>query len=431
VLLFIPLGKILLVGLLSLVFIVLSALVSSAETALFFISNADKTVLGQSDRKKDKQLFYLLQNPQHLLATLIVANNFFNMSIVILSTYITQTFINIYFHPLLVFLIEAVLITLVLLLLCDTIPKSYATGHYLQVSSGLLSFVLVIRAIFYPFASLLVLSTAFMDKYLLHKKSILSSADLSEALEITSKEGIAQGDQKILRDIIQLGNKDVKEVMQPRIDVVAFDEETKFTELLIKAIECGFSRIPIYRGSLDSIVGILYTKDLIAHMGKDDSFAWKNLLHRSFFVPESKMINDLLEDFRERKIHIAIVVDEFGSTSGLVTLEDIVEEILGEISDEFDEEKLIYSKLDDRNYVFEGKVSLGDFCRILEIDETMLEEKKGEADTLGGFIIELCGRIPDKREKINFKDLQFTIEAADKRTVQRIKVTLSKPVNAS
>lgn len=427
ILLVFPIGKVLTVSLSILILIFLSALVSCAETALFFISSADKNTLAASENKKDQQLMTLLENPKHLLATLIVANNFFNMSIIILSAFTTERFINPHFHPVLIFFIQVVLVTLILLLLCDTIPKAYAAAHHLSVAQSLLPFVQVIRAIFFPFASLLVLSTAFMDKYLLHKRPLLSTADLSEALEITSQEEMPHGYQKILKDIIQLSNTDVKEIMQPRIDLIAFEEKTPFTVLLAQAIECGFSRIPIYRSSLDTISGLLYTKDLIAHMGNDDSFEWKTLLHPAFFVPESKMINDLLEDFRERKIHIAVVVDEFGSTSGIVTLEDIVEEILGEISDEFDEEKLVYSKLDDNNFVLEGKVSLGDFCRILEIDESLIQEKKGGSDTLAGFIIELCGRIPEKKEKISFANLVFTIEAADKRTVQRVKVTIKEP----
>lgn len=418
------LGKALSVILIIPLLVVLSALVSSAETALFFITAAEKRTLAASENKKDRQVAYLLENPKHLLASLIISNNFFNMSIVILSAYTTSLFINSYSHPYLVFFIQVIIVTIVLLFLCDTLPKAYATSNYLKVSRRLLPYVFIIRAVFYPFASVLVFSTGFMDRYLLKKKHLLSTADLSEALEITAKEEIPSGYHKILRDIIQLGNKDVKEIMQPRIDIVSLNGDLPFTQMFSKAIECGFSRIPVNLSSLDSITGILYTKDLIAHKNKDDSFNWKSLLHPAFFVPESKMINDLLEDFREKKIHLAIVVDEFGSTSGLVTLEDIVEEILGEISDEFDEEKLIYSKLDEHNFVFEGKVSLGDFCRITEVDESVFQENKGGADTLAGFIIELYGRIPEKREKITFSNLVFTIEAADKRTVQRIKVTL-------
>jgi CBS domain containing-hemolysin-like protein len=216
--------------------------------------------------------------------------------------------------------------------------------------------------------------------------------------------------------------------MKPRIDIVALDDSLTFTELLKKAIECGFSRIPIYKGSIDSITGLLYTKDLLAHSDRDDTFNWKYLQHKAFFVPESKKINDLLEDFQKKRMHIAIVVDEFGSTSGIVTLEDIIEEILGEINDEFDEENIVYSKLDEHNYVFEGKITLGDFCRKTNIDESLFQENKGGADTLAGFIIEVCGRIPEKHEKINFSHITFTIEAADRRTVQRVKVTIGETV---
>lgn len=424
-LLFIPFhfGAMLSAGLFIAMLIVLSALVSCSETALFSISTIERNELKTSGQKKDQNILQLLENPKHLLAALIISNNFFNMSIVILSAFLTGSLINTHFYPGLTFFIQVVVVTLVLLLVCDTVPKAYATSHALKVTRSLLVFIYIIRALFYPFASMLVLSTAFLDKYILRKKPMLSTADLSEALEITSTE-IPHGQHKILRDIIQLGNKDVKEIMQPRIDIIAFEEEVKFTELLKKAVDCGFSRIPIYRSSIDSITGILYTKDLIAHTSKNDSFSWNYLLHPAFFVPESKKINDLLEEFREKKIHLAIVVDEFGSTSGIVTLEDIVEEILGEIRDEFDEDKLIYSKLDEHNYVFEGKISLGDFCRITEIDPHIFQEHKGGADTLGGFITELCGRIPEKKEQITFSRLTFIIEASDKRAVQRIKVNV-------
>jgi putative hemolysin len=409
------------------VFIILSALVSSAETALFSISRPEIENLKNSADKKEKQIGQLLQNPKHLLAALIVANNFFNISIVILSAYLTAESINIYTHPVLAFFVQAIAITFLLLLACDIIPKVYATGHSLKVSKTLLLFVYVIRAFFYPFASILTLSTTFMDKYVLRKKQVLSAADLSEALDITSSE-ISQVQQKILRDIIQLANKDVKEIMKPRIDIIALDERLKFTELIAKAVDCGFSRIPIYHSSIDSISGVLYTKDLLAHSDKDDTFNWKYLQHKAFFVPESKKINDLLEDFQKKKIHLAIVVDEFGSTSGIVTLEDIIEEILGEINDEFDEENIVYSKLDDHNFVFEGKITLGDFCRKANIDEALFQEKKGGSDTLAGFIIEVSGRIPEKHEKIDFSYITFTIEAADKRTVQRVKVTIGEKV---
>ena len=409
--------------------ILLSALVSCVETALFSLSSTEIETLKDSTDRKEKQIGTLMQNPKHLLAALIVANNFFNISIIILSAFVTSELLDTHAHPILDFFIQAIAITFLLLLACDIIPKVYATGHYLKVSKNLLPFIYVIRALFYPFASMLTIATVFMDKYILQKKQVLSAADLSDALDITSSQ-ISQVQQKILRDIIQLANKDVKEIMKPRIDIVAFEERLKFRELLKKAVECGFSRIPIYNASIDSITGILYTKDLLAHSDKDDSFSWKYLLHKPFFVPESKKINDLLEDFQKKKIHLSVVVDEFGSTSGLVTLEDIIEEILGEINDEFDEENIVYSKLDDHNFVFEGKITLGDFCRKTNIDESLFQEKKGGADTLAGFIIEVCGRIPEKLEKINFSHVTFTIEAADKRTVQRVKVTINEKVPA-
>ena len=378
--------------------------------------------------RKDKQILLLLENPKHLLAALLVANNFFNLSIVVLSAFLTGHLINVFAHPILAFSIQVILVTLILLILCDIIPKAYASGNPVKVTSRMLYFIFLVRALFYPFASILTTSTSFMDKYILRRNTTLSKDDLSDALELASQH-IPQVQQKILKDIIQLGDKDVKEIMQPRIDIVAFNRETGFTELLSKAVDSAFSRIPVYNVTPDNIVGILYTKDLLVHNGKDDSFDWRSLLHLPFFVPESKKISDLLEDFRKRRMHLAIVVDEFGSTSGLVTLEDIVEEILGEINDEFDEEKIVFSKLDDYNYVFEGKVTLGDFCKTAGIDESLFQEHKGGADTLAGLIMEVAGRIPEKNEKIKFESLLFTIEAADKRRIQRVKVTISeKPV---
>ncbi|NNM95098.1 MAG: gliding motility-associated protein GldE [Bacteroidia bacterium] len=410
-------------GFVILVLIILSALVSSAETALFSISAAERSVLKSSDERRDLQIMHLFDNSNHVLASFIIANNFFNMSIIILTAYVTEGLISIHIHPVIDSIIEVVGLTLIILLICDIIPKGLAASHALGITRSLVVFMFVIRSVFYPFASLLVLSTSFLDKYILRKKAGLSAANLSEALEITAP-AIPHGQRKILRDIISFGNKDVKEIMQPRIDIIAFQDNLPFTELLKKVIDCGFSRVPIYSSSPDTITGILYTKDLIARTGESDSFNWKTLLHPPLFVPESKKINDLLEQFREDKIHLAVVVDEFGGTSGIVTMEDIVEEILGEIRDEFDEDKLIYSRLDEHNYVFEGKISLIDFCRITELDPVIFQEHKGGADTLGGFVIELAGRIPDKKEQVKFANLTFSIEAADKRTVQRIRVTL-------
>lgn len=412
-------------GILILVFIILSALVSCSETALFSITTVEKNSLKNSSSRKDRQILVLLDNPKHLLAALLVANNFFNMSIVILSAFLTGNMFNIMVHPILAFVVQVIIVTLILLVLCDIIPKAYASGNPVKVAGGLLYFIFFIRAFFYPFASILATSTSFMDKYIMRRNSKLSKDDLSDALELASQH-IPQGQQKILKDIIQLGDTDVKEIMQPRIDIVAFNREMKFSELLPKAVDSAFSRIPVYNLIPDNIIGILYTKDLLKHTDKDDSFDWRSLLHPPFFVPESKKISDLLEDFRKKRMHLAIVVDEFGSTSGLVTLEDIVEEILGEINDEFDEEKLVFSKLDDYNYVFEGKVTLGDFCRTVGMDEILLQSHKGGADTLAGFIMEVAGRIPEKNEKIKFEHLLFTIEAADKRRIQRVKVTLEE-----
>lgn len=268
--------------LLILVFIILSALVSCSETALFSITTPEKSLLKKSISRKDKQILLLLDNPKHLLAALLVANNFFNLSIIILSAFLTGHIVNVFDHPILTFVLQVVLVTLVLLVVCDIIPKAYASGNPVKVSGRMLYFIFLTRAIFYPFASVLTTSTSFMDKYILRRKTTLSKDDLSDALELASQH-IPDTQQKILKDIIQLGNKDVKEIMQPRIDIVAFNEQTGFEELLSKAVDSAFSRIPVYRTTPDNMVGILYTKDLLVHNGENNSFNWEELTTPALF----------------------------------------------------------------------------------------------------------------------------------------------------
>jgi gliding motility-associated protein GldE len=265
-----------------------------------------------------------------------------------------------------------------------------------------------------------------MDKIVKPKTHNISVDELSQALELTSDEDIPEEDHKILKGIVKFGHTDVKQIMKPRMDVTAFGYDTNYKKLLAELTSFGFSRVPIYKESLDNISGVLYAKDLLPYINEKDDFNWQKNIRPPFFVPENKKIDDLLREFQFKKIHLAIVVDEYGGTSGIVTLEDVIEEIVGEINDEFDDDDLVYSKLDDHNYVFEGKAHLNDVYRVLEIDGEVFEEAKGEADTLGGLLLELERRIPKKGEKIRFENMLFTIESADNRKIKRVKITIDR-----
>jgi gliding motility-associated protein GldE len=272
----------------------------------------------------------------------------------------------------------------------------------------------------------LIFTTSLLDKLIKPRSHNISVDELSQALDLTSDEDIPEEDHKILKGIVKFGNTDVKQIMQPRTHVTAFETKLGFSKLLSDITSYGFSRVPVYKETLDNIVGVLYTKDLLQFIGEPDSFNWQGIIRPPFFVPENKKIDDLLREFQVKKIHLAVVVDEYGGTSGIVTLEDVIEEIVGEINDEFDDDDLVYSKLDENNFVFEGKAPLNDIYRILEIDGEDYEDAKGEADTLAGFILEIEGRIPTKNEKITFKNLIFTIESADNRKIKRVKITIDR-----
>jgi putative hemolysin len=413
--------------------LLLVALVSAAESAFFSLSPADMEELRESDAKKDDKILTLITSPKRLLATLLISVNFINIAIVILnSTFIfgseegNTALFDFTSNPLMGFIIQVCVVTFLILLIGEVIPKIYATQNPLKATRTLIYFVQFLQKIFYPISSVLVLSTSMMDKIVKPRSHNISVDELSQALELTSDEDIPEGDHKILKGIVKFGNTDVKQIMKSRMDVTAFEIETAFHKLLEDITHYGFSRVPIYKETLDHISGVLYTKDLLPYLNEGDNFNWKGIIRPPFFVPENKKIDDLLREFQHKKIHLAIVVDEYGGTSGIVTLEDVIEEIVGEINDEFDDDDLVYSKLDDNNYVFEGKAHLNDVYRILEIDGDVFEDAKGQADTLGGLIIELEERIPKKGEKIRFENLLFTIEAADNRRIKRVKITIER-----
>lgn len=422
-----PFSVSIIVALLSmLVLLIIVALVSAAESAFFSLSPTDMDDLKTSDTKLDEKILLLIKTPKRLLATLLISVNFINIAIVILSTFVMDELFDFSQNHLTGFIIQVVAVTFLILLVGEVTPKIYATQNPLRATRVLLYFVQILQKIFYPISTFLIYATSLIDKVIIPKSHNISVDELSHALELTSDEDIKEEDHKILKGIVKFGTTDVKQIMQSRTHVTAFESKVGFKKLLAELTAVGFSRVPIYNETLDNIVGVLYTKDLLQYIDEADNFNWQKMIRPPFFVPENKKIDDLLHEFQLKKIHLAIVVDEYGGTSGIVTFEDIIEEIVGEINDEFDDDDLIYSKLDENNFVFEGKAPLNDIYRVLEIDGEEFEDAKGEADTLGGLIIEIEGRIPTKNEKITFKNLLFTIESADNRKIKRVKITIER-----
>ena len=400
-----------------------SAFISGSEVALFSLSQKDVDEIQNKDFNKGMLISRLLEKPKKLLATILVANNFVNIAVVIIFSSFSGRFFNEIESPALRFTFEVVLVTFFILLFGEVLPKIYANRNNMDFATKVAVPITVLNNLLSPISVPMRNGIHYIEKKLSVQKGNFSVDQLSQALELTSQSDTTDGEQKILEGIVTFGNTEVRQVMSPRIDVFALNIEHEFKEIMPKIIEKGYSRIPVYKENIDQIEGILFIKDLIPHIDSED-FNWIALLREPFFVPENKKLDDLLKDFQAMKSHLAIVVDEYGGTSGIISLEDVLEEIVGDISDEFDDEDLIYSQIDDSNYLFEGKISLKDFYRILDVDEDKFEKQKGEAETLAGFLLEISGNFPKKRQKITFHNLIFTIENVDKRRIKQIKVTL-------
>ena len=400
-----------------------SAFISAAEVAYFSLTQKDIDQCKIQKPSIANLIVSLLEKPKKLLATLVVANNFTNIAVVILFSVIGGNLFASIASPILKFFIEVATITFFILLFGEVLPKIYASRNNVRFACFFAYPLSILSKLLSPISIPMRSLTVFLHQKLGKQKSSFSVDQLSQALELTSSEGTSQDEQKILEGIVSFGNTDTKQVMSPRIDVFALEIDEPFTEMMAKITEKGFSRIPVYRENIDQIEGVLFVKDLIPHINKKD-FDWKTLLREPFFVPENKKLDDLLKDFQSMKSHLAVVVDEYGGTSGLVSLEDVIEEIVGDISDEFDDENINYSQIDDKTFLFEGKISMKDFCRIVDADEELFDEHKGEAETLAGFILEILGNFPKKGQKINFENYRFTIETVDKKRVRQIKVTI-------
>ena len=413
------------IGLLGLILlIVASALISGSEVAFFSLSPNNLNHLEKKKSNPGRVVSGLIDNQELLLATIVVANNFVNVAIIILSTLIADSLVDFSSAPVLGFLLKVIVITFLLLLFGEVLPKLYANHNPLRFALFMAHPLLILEKVFKPVSVLLIGSSSWFHSRMTRKKENLSINDLSHALDLTSPS--LKEDKMILKGIVDFGNKAVTEIMKPRIDVLAVSTSTTLNKLISVIVESGYSRIPVYAGTFDDVRGILYVKDLLPHHQKGDSFRWQTLIRPPYFVPETKKINDLLKEFQTQKIHMSVVVDEYGGTTGIVTMEDIIEEIVGEISDEFDLEELYFSKLDDRNYIFEGKTPLNDFYKILNLGHDVFDDIRGDADTLAGLILEYEGEIPEKNKKIIYKQFEFKIESADNRRIKQIRVCLNK-----
>ena len=400
-----------------------SALISGAEVSLFSLTRADIDEGLEQKSKRVQIISKLLEHPKKLLATILVANNFINIAIVILFAYLSQNLLEGISSPVLKFTIDVVIITFLILVFGEILPKIYASRNNLKFASFMAYPLRVLDVFLTPISLPMQSVTLAIHNVLGKQKSNLSVNQLSQALELTSQEDTTKEEHKILQGIVEFGNTDIKQVMRPRIDIFALNIEQKYIEILPEIIANGYSRIPVYKDNIDTIQGILYVKDLLPYIDKKQ-FDWVPLIHKPFFVPENKKLDNLMAEFQDKKVHLAVVVDEYGGTSGLISLEDIIEEIVGDISDEFDDEDLIYSKLNENNYVFEGKTALKDFYKIIKLeDDTIFKDHKGESETIAGFILEISGSFPKLNSKINFQNYVFTIEALDKKRIKLIKFT--------
>ena len=404
-----------------------SAIISGSEVALFSISPTEIDELKEDHNSANNLIAKMVENPKKLLATVLIANNLVNISIVLISPELTNFAFGGIKNPILRDVMDIGLVTFVLLLCGEILPKIYANRNNLAFAKRVAYFIYILDTVFTPISLPMKSFTVWIQKRLGKTKSNISVGQLSQALELASEEDTTNEEKKLLESIVSFGNTETCEVMVPRVDIFALSEDTPFSEVLSEIVKIGYSRIPVYRENLDNITGVIYIKDLLPYIEKTD-FEWTKVMRKAFFVPENKKLDDLLSEFQEKKIHLAVVVDEYGGTCGIITLEDIMEEIVGSINDEFDDDDVTYSKINDHTYIFEGKTVLKDFYRIVKMDDEnilLFDEKRGEAETLAGFLLEISGNFPQKGKPIVFHNYSFTVEAFDKHRIKEIKVKIN------
>ena len=404
-----------------------SAIISGSEVALFSLSPTEIDELKEDHNSANNLIAKMVENPKKLLATVLIANNLVNISIVLISPELTNFAFGGIKNPILRDVMDIGLVTFVLLLCGEILPKIYANRNNLAFAKRIVYFIYALDTFFSPISLPMKSFTVWIQKRLGKTKSNISVGQLSQALELASEEDTTNEEKKLLESIVSFGNTETCEVMVPRVDIFALSEDTPFSEVLSEIVKIGYSRIPVYRENLDNITGVIYIKDLLPYIENTD-FEWTKVMRKAFFVPENKKLDDLLSEFQEKKIHLAVVVDEYGGTCGIITLEDIMEEIVGSINDEFDDDDVTYSKINDHTYIFEGKTVLKDFYRIVKMDDEntlLFDEKRGEAETLAGFLLEISGNFPQKGKPIVFHNYSFTVEAFDKHRIKEIKVKIN------
>ena len=405
-----------------------SGVIAGAETAFFSLSAKDINFLKTKEKPGARIASQLLDHPKMLLATILVANNFINIAIVISTNVLVQSLLPDSISKIVSFLIQVVSVTFLLVLFGEVLPKVYATQNNLRMALLSAPFIRVLMTIFRPVSRMLVNSTGFIESKMgVKTNKNISNEDFEHAIELTVGHTATREEVNIFKGILKFGNISAKQVMRTRMDVSALDYDMAFAEVRDFCLEAGYSRLPVYKESLDKVAGVIHTKDFLPHIDKD-TYEWHTLIRAAYFVHESKLIEDLLKEFQQKRVHFAIVVDEFGGTSGIITLEDIMEEIIGDIKDEFDEEDLNYKKIDDNNFIFEGKTLINDVCRVLGVPSDTFETVRGESDSLAGLILEISGKFAAVNESVTYDKYEFTVLALDKMRIQRVKVTIHPPV---
>ena len=407
-----------------LVLLLMTAVIAGAETAFFSLSTKDIHYLKSKEKGTARVASQLLDQPKLLLATLLVANNFINIAVVITTDMLTATMMPPNVPPVASFVIQVVAVTFLLVLFGEVLPKVYATQNNMRMALFASPYIRLLTELFRPISSILVSSTRFIEGKIGTKQANnISSEDFAHAIELTVGHEATREEVNIFKGILKFGNITARQVMRTRLDVSALDNEMTFDEVRQHCLEVGYSRLPVYKDTLDKVAGMIHTKDFLPHID-DDHFDWHKLIRPAYFVHEGKLIEDLLKEFQSKRIHLAIVVDEFGGTSGIITLEDIMEEIIGDIRDEFDEDDLNYKKLDNNIYVFEGKTLINDVCRVIGEPAETFDDARGESDSLAGLILEIRGRFPTVNESVHYKQFEFTVMSMDKMRITRVKLTI-------
>ena len=423
-----PSAGAILAGVLSCVLLLVSGFASGSEIAFFSLSPSDLNEVAEERTDADRKIAMLRADSERTLATILITNNLVNVTIIMLCNYFIAHVVDFGNAYVLQFVCITLVLTFLLLLFGEIMPKIYTTKSPLQFCRRVVNFILMCRWLFYPIASILLRTGLLAGKVVQNKNHVLSVDDLEQALELTDKEDIKE-DQRLLEGIVRFGDETAKEIMTSRQDVVDLDFRATYDEVLQCIVENNYSRIPVYQDNSDNVRGILYIKDLLPHLQKGSNFRWQSLIRPPYFVPETKKIDDLLREFQENKVHIAIVVDEFGGTSGIVTLEDVLEEIVGEINDEYDEDEKNYVRINANTFVFEGKTLLSDFYKILKLDDEIFDEVQGDADTIAGLLLEIKGDFPQLHEKIVYNNFTFEILEIEERRIAKVKVVVHQPTS--